>query len=683
MPPPTDSNRPPLMGPLPPAPHRTLRPAHTANGPIISNRVPRNPILERMFTVDSSRIQARHLESLMTTTVCSLNEARAKVRNAHAYLKFLEVCWASSFSHPPKLNAFISIIILIASVLPTSFASSHQHARFFQGYDCSNPHNVQAIGFSDMSCQDIRGTPVARNVTYQLLQKQDYISHPAVVCYQLISRRVQYCGNYDHQTILPQAEFSNVRRAVPIRKCKQALNEGIWTDPHDMAHMVANKGNSRIIYHEVGKTYLTKDKEVKCDGGSWTFNGFQYENMVVTIEIQLSVHEEELSIGEREVIARDLNVRLPCSPDNRECELADSTVIWNKIEDPCPLARLRITSGAVVSTLKQSIDSPETDGEAYMSQDGSMVRLLLQGAITICGVTVIKTNFPDLFLHELESPTETKFATIDSVFRDIEATEISMARYVQNRDSFLAASFNTLLRPELEHMQHVQCKSYLEDRRAKFYLQHKMPGLYTWEIGNGTFGTSAGEVFYVYQCAKVIVEAVELEKCYGALPVKFANSERTLVRNQKKIFYLEPLTHRLLTSAETVVCSTVFSPKYRNIGGGWTTANPTVQATTAPSLSFSFDSIMNEEIRLLQELNTDDPNAGIYTDASLQEMEKLMNYQRTKEALVGTLITQGSIVHSIDQGHIAPQDLFPELPDFSLNLWNQHLQLCIRRRHSI
>ena len=555
---------------------------------------------------------------------------------------------------------------------------SDQHYRFFTGYDCTAPQNVQAIGFSDLSCQDIRGVPTYRNATYQLLQKQEHIRHDATNCFKIVSRKVHYCGVYDHQTRYPGAEYTRVRQSTTIKECKQASKEGTWTDPHGEVHTISKEGGTIIMFEEAGHTY-TNNGELKCKGSTWIFRGKEMKRMVVTLEVEFHVAKETLAIGDREVVAQETNIRLPCQPDDLACETAENTFIWNRIENPCPLSRLRITTGRVVTQRLENGQSETLinhDGEAFMSTDGAMVRLLLKGSTTICKHEVIETNFPDLFLSEIKDGILDKnFVTLDSVFRQIEAAEVSMARYVQNRDSFLAASFTSLLKPELEHMQYVQCQKHLEDRKTKFFLQHKLPGLYTWEIGNGTFGTSAGEVFYVYQCRKVLMEAAETDRCYDALPVRVTKQakQKPTISSQSKtdpILFLEPLTHRILRHAESIPCSDVFVPKYKNLGGGWSSAGPTVQPTTPPSFAFSFNSFVNEEIELLKFLNTDDPNAGIYTDKALQEMERVMNFHHTKDAVIGTLISQGSAVYAIDSGHISPHDVFPEMPRFSFSIWS-------------
>ena len=297
----------------------------------------------------------------------------------------------------------------------------------------------------------------------------------------------------------------------------------------------------------------------------------------------------------------------------------------------------------------------DEDGKkVFVSVDGSLVRLILQEAVSVtgCDTLVQATNYPDFFVVPLESPPR--------FIRTISAHAVSLVSYINNRDDFLFSHLNARLEEEFHHVLGADCRMRIQQQQLQFWLQHRDPGLTTWILGNGTFATAAGEVLYHYQCAPVQVRAVNRDqRCYQALPVEVMDSGDSTYLGGRPMF-LEPLTHRLTTEGIVVPCSKQFVAKFRNLNGDWIQAAPELFRATTP---FMLGAEALE--KRLSGPQIDPAHGGLYTEEDLRSMEAYRDLPRAITRISADFVSQAPYQVNLRDPE-ALWSLFPGAPRFDI-----------------
>ena len=122
---------------------------------------------------------------------------------------------------------------------------------------------------------------------------------------------------------------------------------------------------------------------------------------------------------------------------------------------------------------------------------------------------------------------------------------MSISTYVKNQDNYLYNHIVSALEEELQGILQSDCQSRAQRSKRDFWSQHRDQGLATWLVTGDIFATAAGDVVYQYHCQPVTVRAVNLGKCYQALPVVLQPLPATGPVDGPRQWFMEPLTHRL------------------------------------------------------------------------------------------------------------------------------------------
>ncbi len=225
---------------------------------------------------------------------------------------------------------------------------------------------------------------------------------------------------------------------------------------------------------------------------------------------------------------------------------------------------------------------------AFMSTDGSHLRLTKKEPTSRCGAIVYPTDFSELFL--------TAEMSYKPFLRRLHPAEISITTYSNSKDNWLFSQTTKERNKSLLALQQRQCKRDIRVRAGQHALRAAEQGALadgeTASLGDGHFITSSGEVFYSYRCRPITVRARHTSdnKCYDALPVTLreadyqayyksrgfaeAEAKATLAQDRaqqnasappalnkdprsqlhkdqpvpRNGFFMEPKTHRLLTT---------------------------------------------------------------------------------------------------------------------------------------
>ena len=116
--------------------------------------------------------------------------------------------------------------------------------------------------------------------------------------------------------------------------------------------------------------------------------------MLFRSAIELTLSKETFKYGGGKLAAVTGDEILSCGVYAEQCETPRATYLWKPAEEEfCPLAFSKIVSGALTTA--------EDDRQVFMSNDGSLVRLVLMYEVAHCGNMVWATNYDNLFLAEV------------------------------------------------------------------------------------------------------------------------------------------------------------------------------------------------------------------------------------------------------------------------------------------
>ena len=541
--------------------------------------------------------------------------------------------------------------MLLYGAIILKAALADKHYKRFEAYDCTQPHNVRDVGYAEyQACGVGSAIQTTRNVTYQVLQKEKRLQYQGYRCSIEKDRNAYFCGAYHHQTKLTdEASYSKLPITVPREDCRRYVRDRLYLDTKGVEHKISLNAKNIIKYHEAGTSFFSlgdtvTPTQIACQGQDWVRGNDIMANMVIEVQITLIITKEKFLGNGDEMIAYTKEKIIPCPTLDRACETPTATYIWDPPMDSCPMARARITTGVLSYTDNRQV---------YTSTDGSLLRLVLKDTVSYCGEIVTETNLEDIYLFEsdgLKNPFP----------RTVRAEELQIVTYVNARDDYLYHHIREQLPREVGSVLNQECERLKAKTKEEFWFQHRSPGYMTWMISNGTFATTAGEVIYVYDCERVLVEGLDLDRCYEGLPVRRLQNSTYSDPNPDAPLFLTPLTNRLTRKGIPTKCTRPFLPKFRNVLGGWVSATPELHHTTAPTPGAA--AITTKPIGLDY---VDFTKGGVYTQEELTNFQDLQDFDRAQLDLNARL-TEGAKLDDLRVGGgINPNELFPHVQELN------------------
>lgn len=554
----------------------------------------------------------------------------------------------SSLSMMTRMSVRNLMVIWLVSFLLALPAALAEHR--IRVHDCRQPVNITAVASGapaepDPCITEPNAVLQEKEATFALLARENVQTLDGYRCTIRDTRTVSYCGNYDHSTPFAKFNYQNVPAAVSVRECSRMLR-GEYTDPRGTSHKIEVGKVNILHYQSVGKTTATGNpiNEIECVGDDFKVDGTTYGDMIVDHNLAVTIEKVKLKYSDGDLRAPD-GLQLPCTPETQGCETAESTFTWNYHAHRCELGLSRTVRGMVVQ-------DKATGKRVFMSTDGSLTRLIMQQPVSICRQIVYSTNYDKLFLYQIDKSRMHMPFT-----REVSPDAVSISTYINNRDDYLYNYIIDQITNEMGSVLVDNCRQQESQRRSTFFLRHHNPGLANFHAGGDTYATSAGEVLYYYRCRPLVAIPARLERCYDALPVRF--NEQTRKENPRVkltgIFFAEPLTHRLVTTAAEIPCSAQFPGKYEMIDGTWVKASPAIHATPMPTKPPEFLAKKPQFDRTI-----DWSKGGAYTQETMHNMELLMEMPRRRDALGVKMALQSRFQY--DTPHLSAHNLFPEDP---------------------
>ena len=540
-------------------------------------------------------------------------------------------------------------IVIVFTLL--SFGNPSNPNHYLEGYDCTRPQNIRDFRLNDQpDCSILRHTVDKANIRdhvhYQLLQAETIHQVDGTKCEVKLTRQIYYCGVYHHLS-MAQSEQSFQEPYPGLNKILcQDMKNGRFTDSIGKVHRIAKDHTCVIKTPLTGKSWVDA-KEAQCAGTTgWTLPGTQtkMDRTIAMDYFTVTVSDERIQLtSDGRVIARDSNVVLNARPADEYYNTGLHAYLWEHDPSHCYLAVTREFKGVEAPLLDKARKT--TNKQIVMSNDGSLVRVTKEHTLSKCSRVVYTTNYKNLFLYPLDAP--------QPFTRKISAKEMETTLFVRNRDDFLYAHIKEQVDDEFFGLAKHTCERLQEDRLTQLFITHKFSGYRGFQLRNGTFAVSAGEVSYLFECEKVLVMPVVSEKCYRNQPVRIINDTTATVR------YLEPITRQIVSSGSVIPCNPRFAAKFETVTGNWISTFPVISSIPEPEKHEFAEFIFETGLA-----PTDFSDGGVYTQEELDELHHFLQFDNLKEALSYELTTQTKQPQS--GGYIQPQMMFP---DTSLATW--------------
>ncbi len=623
------------------------------------------------------------------TNASSVSAGSARRRTQHYPEEIFLTTDACSFIVILAILAnFIILPFLVPAVQAQHFAPDivGRHPRspmtldatMFRAYDCTVPDNVTSTSFylrdSQQACegdvQAVEETPTE----YLLLQKSRRLEIEVKECRMVTSRLAFSCARspadwmYNH--FAPRECYFNLPTEVTSDECREYWKTKTFPRPSWDAQQIKDKKlknapavnltMERTNYFTWARTGATWNNYymVHCVGGYFDYNKMRdmhlddqlqkkkfskvkshpdMGRMVVSDDVQLSMFtrkayitlEEDGSLGP--IMVDHNQLILPCDVNSLNCSTTTGTYFWDLPAYPerCPYFQVRQTTGVHVT-------DPEDHTETtFLADEDALVRLRKKGVPQIaCGGMIEATEFNRLFLTK----------DIDNKYfkRPLPAVEASQFLYSEVADLYVYEKVQDDLARAVKEVQRQRCKE-AQGKDVVAYAQKlaetkAVADGDTAHLGKGIFVTAAGDGGYIYRCRPITVKAnPEKGKCFNALPVELATPDlETYRRAMQKPedqyqFYLEPKTHRLITTAAPNLCLESLPAIYQNLYGTWMAQSSTgLRPVSTPE---SIASSLKHQTSTYARGRLDLDGKGLYDAATVKEIEIFLQARRASEAI--------------------------------------------------
>lgn len=511
--------------------------------------------------------------------------------------------------------------ISMGIVLCIGLVTTTRHT--LQGYNCEVPLNIRAHQVQVLKdCEHQTPVQEIRQATFQILQQNWKTLHNAWRCTLLESEMLQFCGVWDHTTLLGEGMRVKVPTPVSLKTCHDWVENKKYQDNLGQIWEINPGQVFTLAYEEKGKSFI-ENEEVKCIGEKVRIGDKIVSDAVKWKQVDILVEEVILEENLELKVMTQGSEKLPCLSHEGGCLTGLGTYLWNQSLSSCALQEVRSFTAVVGKT---------NDVEVAMSADSTFLRFVLESRISMCGRVIATTNHPGIFLLDVEQEK--------NISTKMHPSQIQMHTFINTRSDALYHTILLELEKQINEMLRKDCELKARQEELHQWLQWKLPATSGWAFHNGTFAFSSGETIYLYDCQSVVVLPRETKRCFENLPI-FSNHSKG---------FLTPLTRKVVFSSSPVPCTSTFMGKYHTLQGDWISATPKIVSVSGPTY---MGKITGMRANFTKEI--DWARSGLYEEEQFKNSQRL-EFENSKVALIGKLTIQ---TKAREDNLISPTDVFP------------------------
>ena len=262
----------------------------------------------------------------------------------------------------------------------------------FEAYWCGDPSKVQNMGFVNTpQCSSRAKVAKTEEVVYQLIHEIKHQKTKGYSCQVSMTRVARYCGVYDHQTVFTPYNQYDVPVSISMAMCQDWHSRLIYEDTAGKAHPLMEDTVNIVRFEALGNTYVAPGSgEVSCNGQDLRWGDEVIHNVLVEVQVRITLKREEFKIKGGKIKAYYDNVILPCESQQYYCQTPLSTYLWS-MPDPCTLAYEKDVKGVEVTS--------DQGDKVFISSDLSLIRLIKKEPLSLCNRLVYLTNYKGVYLY--------------------------------------------------------------------------------------------------------------------------------------------------------------------------------------------------------------------------------------------------------------------------------------------
>ena len=558
---------------------------------------------------------------------------------------------------------------------------SRADKHYLIAFDCSTPTSAPTATSSFIENHCDRTAHVDRDDfdvpstirKYQILHLENERKIDGWRCSQTLTRTIVQCGWSDYATHFSRESQYAEPQIIKKSVCKHMVDNEQFIDTIGGLHRIKKGTLTKVSYYEAGEEKFSSSDHIDCEGGRVRVDGKIRSSMIVFVTYLISVDKEIIVQREdRSLVAFFTNVRLPCSLADKACIAGTVTFVWPKPES-------NYYNLKVSRTIDAQIISAHRVDQVLMSTDNSGIRLSLGAKTVICGRTVTSTKYSELYVYCLTDddglPKATKFE------RKLEPDDIKGYHlYITTSQDSLYYEITEQMRKEFAFTKRQECSMRKRLTSIEQYISRTDPNFHTYSFASNTFLTTSGEITYTYKCRPTIVEALNSQYCFDALPVveiTYDNSSKMNFNSQHfggkansnakvddakdeiewPTLYMEPLTHRLSNVANVVPCTAGMYSMYKDILGRWFLLRPEILRVDKPPKRQKVVALAQIDLTNYERKPAHPEGRGVFAYSDMQKMALHLQFPRLRDALITRMASQSAQLQP--GAYINPQTLFP------------------------
>ncbi|XP_044005427.1 uncharacterized protein LOC122850330 [Aphidius gifuensis] len=484
------------------------------------------------------------------------------------------------------------------------------------GYDCASRITNSTL-ISSLDVEDCLPSqqPIERkNTRGTLIQRNPFISVPVRHCKVAISRHIYHCGMVTDYVSVVEGGIAEYIHEVGFDNCRNAHQQGFLYVSHMMV-------TGLRVNHTVPKQITlagTLNKEGDCSGASYSDVFGQYDNVVVTASVQITLvaSEAKVEIKQDKIF---FNSGTTCKYTEGACmDSFGGNTYWDVIpaHDACEKEYSILYKG--------DLNLVQSGLDRYISVVSGSTTFSLKlthqlSEFTICKHSTWPTEHPRLFVI----PNE-----IDNVLPKSSKIEPDLLTYVDSKFVFVERHIRTQL--ETLHIDFEINKCLLQKQILgnQISIAASSPDEFAYRyMGQpGYMAINAGEVIHLVKCAPIPAKLRHTEQCYNMLPVTV---------NRIPLF-ITPRTHIITHDAAVIPCN-VPLPQMFYIENAWYKFTPKPTNTIEPVKLNP-----NRKSTWVYANIGDLANSGIYSKDDMERMRERIMFPVEQTSILNTFAARAS-----------------------------------------